>query len=236
MVRLLLGSVAALGFSIAGAQAADVVRPAPPPPPTPVKIAPPPPTWQGLYVGVNAGYAWGRDAVDVVDETPTGTFSNNVSGFVGGGQIGYNWQHSWLVIGPEIDLGWLGLSGDTTQPGNSLIAAHVKSGFYADATGRIGVASGPVLIYAKGGYAYFGGSLGISDTGEGSDSHSGLSGWTIGGGVELMHSAHWSIKGEYQYFDFGTAHLVIPDGLPADRYPSRLTASTLKIGLNYRFQ
>ena len=39
-------------------------------------------SWAGPYLGANLGYAWGS-----VDNNQT-----NSSGFVGGGQAGYNWQ------------------------------------------------------------------------------------------------------------------------------------------------
>src|SRR5439155_1071826 len=39
-------------------------------------------SWAGPYLGANLGYAWGS-----VDHNPT-----KPSGFVGGGQLGYNWQ------------------------------------------------------------------------------------------------------------------------------------------------
>jgi len=54
MKKLLLSSVALLGFT-AGAMAADLPRRAAPP----AYFAPVPVfTWTGFYVGVNAGYAW----------------------------------------------------------------------------------------------------------------------------------------------------------------------------------
>ncbi len=44
------------------------------------------PVWTGFYAGVNAGYGWAT-----FDD---GVSSDKMSGFLGGGQLGYNWQIS----------------------------------------------------------------------------------------------------------------------------------------------
>jgi outer membrane immunogenic protein len=109
MKRLLL---AGLAFSalIMPARAADM----------PIKAPPPPPTWTGLYWGVNVGWigasqynitntgtdtgAGGLGTLLAVGQIP-GTIPVSHSGFIGGGQIGYNWQldPSW-VWGIEADF------------------------------------------------------------------------------------------------------------------------------------
>ena len=77
------------------ANAADVgARPAPYAPPPPV-YAPPPFSWTGFYIGGNIGGAWANR--DVRDPFLGVDFNNGNSNgaFIGGGQLGYNWQ-----IGP----------------------------------------------------------------------------------------------------------------------------------------
>jgi len=51
-------------------------------------------SWAGPYLGANLGYAWGS-----VDHNPT-----KPSGFVGGAQVGYNWQTGAWVFGVEGDI------------------------------------------------------------------------------------------------------------------------------------
>ena len=119
--RIFLASAGAL--ALAGtAFAADL---APPPP----VFLPPPPLWTGFYAGVNAGYEWSAsNSVDVVSAVAFNNFAAllsalgssyapaaalgatrniplNSNGFIGGGQIGYNYQFatSWLV-GIEADI------------------------------------------------------------------------------------------------------------------------------------
>jgi outer membrane immunogenic protein len=80
-------------------------------------------TWTGFYVGVNAGYSWGQsDTSFLLSDATTGLVRNatgsnfNLNGFVGGGQIGYNWQtvNRW-VFGLETDFQGSGQDGDTTS-------------------------------------------------------------------------------------------------------------------------
>jgi outer membrane immunogenic protein len=136
MKKFLLSSVALLGFT-AGAMAADLPRRAPP-----VFVPVPVFTWTGFYVGVNAGYGWSSDdnnnclgcfgGVVTVDTTPGGAtvapvalpagafgFAGNNGGdrdgFVGGAQVGFNYQFtpgSGFVVGVEADIQWLGGDND----------------------------------------------------------------------------------------------------------------------------
>jgi outer membrane immunogenic protein len=78
--------------------------------------------WSGFYIGVNAGYGWGKANTDIANaggnalEGPVGNsfdplpaFAHSDSGKLngpnGGGQIGYNWQFAPMgVLGIEADL------------------------------------------------------------------------------------------------------------------------------------
>lgn len=127
MKKILLSSVALIGFT-AGAMAADLParRMAPVAPFAAVPVF----TWTGFYAGVNAGYGFssrnnngffgdnltapavGGGAV-AVTQAGGGSFfgtngrDRNRDGFVGGGQIGYNYQFtpgSGFVVGVEGDI------------------------------------------------------------------------------------------------------------------------------------
>ena len=97
--HLALGSVAALAMSAAGAMAADL--PVRSTAPAPIFVAPIF-TWTGFYVGLNAGYAGNQfnypfsgDVAPYRDRERipySGSANVNSSGFLGGAQIGYNWQ------------------------------------------------------------------------------------------------------------------------------------------------
>ncbi|MFD2222462.1 outer membrane protein, partial [Microvirga arabica] len=97
MKKILLSSVALLGLAT-GAVAADL--PSRRAAPAPMIAAVPVFTWTGFYVGVNAGYGWSNDdfdSVDLADEDDDG-------GFVGGAQVGYNYQIGSFVVGLEGDI------------------------------------------------------------------------------------------------------------------------------------
>src|SRR5215469_11875750 len=70
--------------------------------PAPVYRGPPPPLpfyiWTGVYVGAHAGGGWADLGVG-----DTGT------GFIGGGQIGYNYQINQWVLGVEADIAGSGV-------------------------------------------------------------------------------------------------------------------------------
>lgn len=198
MKKILLSSVALLAFS-AGAMAADLPsRRAP----APVVAAVPVFTWTGFYVGVNAGYGWHNDdsnasvgvpagAVGVGSPAGTITFGDSEGdGFVGGGQIGYNYQTGSFVIGVEADIQWADLGGDNGTAVYPLAwdayafrPAGVAGGidWFGTVRARAGVAFDRALIYATGGFAY-GGGEGSNDFFSNDDDV--RTGWTLGAGVE----------------------------------------------------
>ncbi len=132
-MKKLLTSLAAFTALTTVASAADLPRRAAPPVFTPVPVF----TWTGFYAGFNAGYGFGvQDAlaptqVNTIDNRvfngPPGTVAavifNNGSrndGFVGGGQIGYNYQFtpgSGIVVGIEADAQYADLGGRNGRDG-----------------------------------------------------------------------------------------------------------------------
>ena len=102
MKKLLLATVAVFGFAGAAAAADLPSRYAPPPMVAAVPLF----TWTGFYVGVNAGYGWNTNDNNTFIDPVLGVVSGGGSdgGFVGGGQIGYNYQFGQFVIGLETDI------------------------------------------------------------------------------------------------------------------------------------
>ena len=96
-----------------------------------------------------------------------------------------------------------------------------KIDWFGTLRGRVGwVPVSPLLVYATGGLAYghaetdasfvshipsvmFGNVTGATAVSDGDT----RAGWTIGGGLEWMFAPQWSIKGEYLYYDLGTASI-----------------------------
>lgn len=145
------------------------------------------PAWAGFYLRAHVGGVWtDMTTTDIDGAWAHDTFANAASGIIGGGQIGYNFQYGNVVLGPEADFGGLGVSHTQTAFGKGYgYFSRINDGFYADVTGRLGYAAGPALFYLKGGWAYFGGRLGVVDAVSGyAASHSSADGWTFGGGIE----------------------------------------------------
>lgn len=225
---------AAFALTIAGtaaASAADLAAR----PYTKAPIAPPIFTWTGFYIGVNAGiggnktdYGFGPGFADA-DLTSFGAF--------GGGQIGYNWQFggNW-VLGVEADIQASGMKSElnaTFGPGSFSTGTEVK--YFGTVRGRLGYAFDRILVYGTGGYAY-----GSEDTkltvnpGFAFSRSADLSGWAAGGGVEYAMTNNLSLKTEYLYLQFDRNN-VFTGAFAPFTIDNRVTAHTMKIGLNYAF-
>lgn len=258
IVRLLAASMI-LGALSSAALAADLPNIKGPP-----AFAPPPPpafTWTGFYIGANVGYDWAYDQVTDVDawDYYDGAIGPGVhpNGVTGGGQIGYNWQFTPLfVAGVEAEGGYISLHGSADfcsgagqhcDPEQSINGgslpddyANVSGGAYGAVTGKLGFTLNRVLFYAKGGVAFGDFQVSFSSpflVGGGASNQVNV-GWTVGGGVEYALDPNWSIKAEYDFYDFGTttndaAWEVVPS--EAVLFQHELTANKAVVGVNYRF-
>jgi outer membrane immunogenic protein len=234
------------------------------------QVAPAPPpecdfSWTGFYAGINGGYGWGSadtsfhplpDAASFFDLNPV-TLSPDPNGFIGGGQIGYNHQWKWLVLGIEADFQGSDMEGDTRRSpivdingglneDGTFLEAHERTQWFGTVRGRIGFA--PIcrlMIYATGGLAYgnvdYSANTNFTVQGgpfyRSSFTETNL-GWTVGGGLEYAIGHHWSIKAEYLYYDLGdqSATALASDGRPfAVHYNWETTANIVRGGLNFKF-
>src|ERR1019366_7209389 len=95
------------------ASAADLSRPAPVYTKAPMMA--PPFSWTGFYIGGNIGGAWAHN--DVTDSFYGLNFSggNNNGVFLGGGQIGGNYQFSNFVVGVEGTFDWAANNNNSTN-------------------------------------------------------------------------------------------------------------------------
>lgn len=239
---LVASAIAALG--IAPAAAGSAAR-------STTEVAPTAPSysWTGFYLGVNVGGSIGRSHTNS-QNPPAGVAQNettylSAAGAIGGGQIGYNWQVPnlyGLVLGAEADIQGSART-DTVCPhicytdGRYSSNLQQKIGWFGTARGRIGVATGPVLSYITGGFAY--GS--VKTDGRLVDNFlPGVSfsldqtrgGYVLGSGVEASLGGHWTGKLEYLHVDLGTQ--APPTGSSAT-VSSRVSDNIFRGGLNYRF-
>ena len=226
MKRLLLAGV---GLAIAATSALSADAPGRSlPPPRGVATYVPFFTWNGAYVGLNAGGGFGSSQwTDTVTRASTNNFSTNGGMF--GGTVGYNVQLSTVVVGVEGDLDWSGIKGSTTT--NCITTCTTSNSWLGTARGRIGYAFDRFLPYFTGGAAF--GQVKGSVAGFGSFSQTQV-GWTLGGGLEYAFVDHWTAKLEYLYVDLGNAscNTACSGG---DPFNVSFKTSIVRAGVNYRF-
>jgi len=226
--KILLSSVALLGLT-ASAVAADLpsrVAPAP------VVAAVPVFTWTGFYVGVNAGYGWHTGDVNITIPGVGVLQSEDEGGFVGGGQIGYNYQIGSLVVGVETDLQYADIGNDFDfgvlgVPGFAVLN-NDSNNYFGTVRARVGVAFDRALLYVTGGFAY--GDLG----GINSDTNGG---WTLGGGLEYAFTNNLTAKVEGLYVNLDRNNERFITGLPAGTIVNGNNAEfgVVRAGLNFKF-
>lgn len=215
------------------------------------------PAWNDVYVGLNAGGAWSSPVMTVQDTQLPGNSSstfnvldrstsvanatlnrlpskyiNNLSGFIGGVQLGANWNiFGNLLVGFEADLdGTAGNTNNKTEFGTGVNKNNTTGytsynqhsatlNYIGTGRGRFGYLITPeVLIFGTGGLAYGGVTAINSYTYVANNSVANtyapkffgatyegtLTGWTAGGGLEWMLTPEWSVKGDYLYYDLGS--------------------------------
>jgi outer membrane immunogenic protein len=221
----LLSAVSAIG--IGSAVAADL--PVRTPPAQMIYSPIPAAYWNGVYVGLNAGYGWANTSVSNVGGIAV-TGSSDLNGFVGGGQIGYNWQGaSPLVLGIEADF--QGTTQRRTDSGSGL-SLKQELPYFGTVRGRIGYAIDRAMIYGTGGFAYTNYKMTVSGAGLTASDDSAKTGWTLGGGVEWKFVPNWSTRIEYLYVDTGNSSFNLA-GVPIT---GRAKENIVRIGLNYHLQ
>jgi outer membrane immunogenic protein len=198
--------------------------------------------WTGFYAGGNAGYGQGvsrlSQSSDLLLGAPSTSTADSViaaKGFLGGVQIGYNFQggRNWLV-GFEADIQGTNQSdkactpmlcvvatGPGPNPGITLaLTAQQQLDWFGTVRGRVGVVNNNILFYGTAGVAFgqvkqtFAETVlsgATSNFTTNSTSHN-LTGWTVGGGIEAALWGNWTAKAEYLYLDLGSIKSTFDDG------------------------
>jgi outer membrane immunogenic protein len=220
--------------------------------PVPVEVW----NWTGFYIGGHVGAGWGttETTVDSVAAAglPAGLVAplglaltqNSRSGFLGGGQVGYNFQSGWAVFGVQADIAGLDVKG--TTPCLTTYSCTANSNWLATVSGRIGAVVGDkTLVYVKGGAAWMNttqsltvpAALAVGITGVSAESTS--LGALLGFGAEYAFTRNWSAFMEYDYIDFGkksVAYSLTDAGLTeVVNTTVQNKLSIAKVGVNYRF-
>jgi len=241
-----LGALAGTALLSTTALAADLYEPAPVYEPV---VAPVLNYFEGGYIGLHGGWGWGESDASYVEDIDCpspggflGTFpcpaSLDPDGAFVGVQIGWNFVFGGgFMLGIEGDYSAASLT-DTQEVGTGIFATEVNMEVDQMATilARAGWVWGRWMPYIAGGWGWahadrstynvlaagFGGGN-FSD----SQWHEG---WVAAIGSEFAINEHWTLKGEYRYFDGGsqTYNNIIPVDVD-------LTIQTVRFGVNYNF-
>lgn len=210
--------------------------------------------WSGFYVGGNLGYGWSDASWENGDNTSSFgdypsfldiTASHDMSGVIGGGQIGYNYQTGPWVLGVEAMFDGASIKGSFSSNktpfslgGDDQFEARIKALMLF--TGRVGYASDNILAYGKAGVGVANIRAEVSDdvgafTGSGSDSH-WLTGPTVGVGLEYGITPNLSIGVEYDYLYLKSATYQLGDATGSYSWDVDVRNVNLVMAkLNYRF-
>ena len=224
-----LGAVGLLTGAASSAFAADLPVKAPPPLlPLPVY------NWTGFYIGGNLGGAWSSATLT---DNPTGaSISGSNSGFIGGGQIGYNWQVSpQFVLGVEwmFDGTNLHKTSNTVNILGNDFQATANTDWITTIAGRFGYAMNNWLFYAKGGGGWAQNSATVTNVTQGLSvgNTNTNAGWLVGGGIEYGLTPNWTMKAEYDYLGLNNWNIDVG----AERFSVKRQINMFTVGLNYKF-
>jgi outer membrane immunogenic protein len=188
---------------------------------------------------------------------PTSLGNNQAGVFTAGGQVGYNAQFNQLVVGVETDLNWMNSAVKTTgfvAPPNGIITNVATSTaglrWLGTLRGRAGFAVDRALFYVTGGLAYGDTRASTNSSnfdGTNTDLYAGSvsgvrAGYTVGGGMEYAFTDNISLKGEYLYYNLGSASYAVA---AANTFATgegifttarqKFDGSIARIGINYKW-
>jgi len=242
--RLLTGTAIGAVMAVTTAYAADMGIPMKAP-----MMPAPQFSWTGCHAGVNLGLGNGETRwTDTVPDgnidgstTTNRTALTDISGGVGGGQLGCDMQFSgnWVAgIGGLIN--WSNIASSSQDQFNAPWNLRDQVDWYGSVTGRLGASIDNVLLYGKGGVAFAHNRFAIENSGVslGTPSDTRV-GWTVGAGVEWAFAPHWSVflEGNYYGFDSKTETFNNVAGFINPPFTINVQPSfeTVTFGVNYRF-
>jgi len=176
--------------------------------------------WTGAYIGLNAGAGFTNSLA-----------GSNTTGFIGGAQIGYNWQTmgSPWVLGLEADF------QGSTQSESATVGTSTVNGkipYFGTVRGRLGYAWDRAMLYVTGGLAFQNVKVSVSDPAFGTISGDNTkAGWTVGGGMEWALVDRWTVKAEYLYVRTEGHSITTPLFVAGGTAENNIA----RVGLNYRF-
>jgi outer membrane immunogenic protein len=162
----------------------------------------------------------------------------NGNSFIGGGQVGYNWQSGNAVFGIEADFdGLASTSSNVNAGGFGKGGISTKMNWLSTVRGRLGIAVNNSMAYVTGGVAF----ADINNTvlpcvGCVSKSFSNVqTGWVVGAGVEQMLSPHWTIGLEGLWVNFGQSNQSTTVSGTTETATFQNQSVIARVKVNYKF-
>jgi outer membrane immunogenic protein len=185
----------------------------------------------------------------ITDITP----SFNMSGALGGFNVGCQYQFGWWLIGVEGD--WAATNKDGQAFNNFLgfnvagpdrfFVSQTTERWIATARLRLGWAADKWLFFVTGGGAWSGVDVTVWDSlAPVVTAHhkKTLTGWTVGAGWEYALGYGWSWKSEFLYIDYGWSRFFDPADACSPKCDAFLSPREVSLknyifrtGLNWRF-
>jgi outer membrane immunogenic protein len=243
MNKFLLGTVSVIAM-VTSASAADMA---------PYSKAPPMIAadydWSGIYTGGNGGWGTSHKCWDFTNAAGVFIVSegcHDATGGTAGGQVGYRWQASHLVLGAEAQYNWADFNGSNRSIPFPAFVNATRVDALGLFTGQVGFATHNALFYIKGG-----GGL-TSDRYTGYSSLTGVQvsntvdntrwGGVAGVGLEYGFAANWSAGVEYDHMfmqdkliTFTNVGTVAPAGTAFASDRIHQDADLLTVRINYRW-
>jgi outer membrane immunogenic protein len=177
------------------------------------------------------------------------------TGWLAGGQVGYNWQTGMSVFGIEADAQGMGnkFAADTAPFGDPFFNGKGRFAQFSSSIdwlvtvrGRAGIAATPaLLLYVTGGVAVASANIKYNSVSAFAPSvviatYSGndvRAGWTAGIGAEYALGGGWSAKAEYLRVNFD--NFSVNFSVPAQNLAGPVKVNTdldiVRAGFNYKF-
>ena len=208
------------------------------------------PSWAGAYIGANIGVARFNATATQVDPSigyygacqsyyAGASCATSDTGLAASINAGYDFQHGHFVYGVVADWTWTDLDHTqyTQNVGDGYGGTYdAKVDWLASLRGRMGLAVDDTLVYVTGGIAAGGlrSSIGYEGATYASLDQAKI-GWVGGFGVDHKFDPHWSVKGEFLYYDLGRS--TAPGSYDGESYATEFTHEILvgQVGLAYHF-
>jgi outer membrane immunogenic protein len=178
--------------------------------------------WSGFYAGFNVGYAFGDGRLSEGGVSIT----DDYDGWLGGLQVGSNWQYGSMVFGVEGDFQFTGIDHNANLGGG--LTASSDLDFLATARGRIGAASDAFMPYVTAGAAFGRNEITVTDGVTSASDDNWHLGYAVGAGLEVAMSSNLTVRGEYLYVDLGKERYF-------DLFNADATFHIARVGMNYKF-